>query len=513
MAYHDEPPLDLPCTFSTYLAAGDRYVSIKDFQKALLEYDKALHAKPSDKNCLIARGKCHLLNGDPTSALDDADSCIKDDKTFHRGLLLKAEALYLMGEFEHALVFYHRGQKLRPETEDFRLGIQKCQEAIDNSVGGPEVIQLDVESRKKSASKQRSTKKATRSNLGEMYDDRQFLEKLAKDSALMKDHNGKNSVGELIKHGIRYLDDRADFWTQQKPEYTRSRERTMLKPLPVESIKADLSAAIKLLDDKEFEESLKAVIDINTNVETHPDVNKGPMMCALQADINSVYGQALLALGKNEESITRHKKELAAAKKSGITDLKVRAMDNLAEAYVKNQNYKHAMNIYQDRLGNSTSEGEKAWHYHNWARCLLEEGLYEKSLQIAEQARDTAQKADDKVWELNSQIIVAQSLLKQTRIDEAQDAYVIAMAIAEDNKDDQCKAAINEQLLAIKAYRKAHPTANTTPAVSGIPAEENAVEEADSALSQEISTEDKETSDETLSASLPSEQPEASSTD
>ena len=84
------------------------------------------------------------------------------------------------------------------------------------------------------------------------------------------------------------------------------------------------------MDDKEFEESLKAVIDINTNVETHPDVNKGPMMCALQADINSVYGQALLALGKNEESITRHKKELAAAKKSGITDLKVRAMDNLA---------------------------------------------------------------------------------------------------------------------------------------------------------------------------------------
>ena len=70
------------------------------------------------------------------------------------------------------------------------------------------------------------------------------------------------------------------------------------------------------------------------------------------------------------------------------------------------------MNIYQDRLGNSTSEGEKAWHYHNWARCLLEEGLYEKALQIAIQARDTARKADDKVWELNSQIIVAQSFCK-----------------------------------------------------------------------------------------------------
>ena len=58
--------------------------------------------------------------------------------------------------------------------------------------------------------------------------------------------------------------------------------------------------------------------------------------------------------------------------------------------------------------------------------------------------------------------------MKQTNIDEAEDAYVMALAIAEGNNDDQCKAAINEQLNAIKAYRKAHPTA---PAVSGLPAE------------------------------------------
>ena len=40
-----------------------------------------------------------------------------------------------MGDFEHALVLYHRGNKLRPEQQEFRLGIQKAQEAIDNSIG------------------------------------------------------------------------------------------------------------------------------------------------------------------------------------------------------------------------------------------------------------------------------------------------------------------------------------------------------------------------------------------
>ena len=42
-----------------------------------------------------------------------------------QGLYQKAEALYAMGDFEFALVFYHRGHKLRPELEEFRLGIQK----------------------------------------------------------------------------------------------------------------------------------------------------------------------------------------------------------------------------------------------------------------------------------------------------------------------------------------------------------------------------------------------------
>lgn len=41
-----------------------------------------------------------------------------------------------MGDFEYALMYYHRGHHLRPELDEFRLGIQKAQEAIDNSIGG-----------------------------------------------------------------------------------------------------------------------------------------------------------------------------------------------------------------------------------------------------------------------------------------------------------------------------------------------------------------------------------------
>jgi len=52
-----------------------------------------------------------------------------------QGLFQKANALYQMGDFEYALVYYHRGSKLRPDLTEFTQGIHKAQEAINNSIG------------------------------------------------------------------------------------------------------------------------------------------------------------------------------------------------------------------------------------------------------------------------------------------------------------------------------------------------------------------------------------------
>ncbi len=71
------------------------------------------------------------------SLFRESYSYVKLNKLYisFQGLYQKAEALYSMGDFEYSLMFYHRGHKLRPELDEFRLGIQKAQEAIDNSIG------------------------------------------------------------------------------------------------------------------------------------------------------------------------------------------------------------------------------------------------------------------------------------------------------------------------------------------------------------------------------------------
>jgi len=55
---------------------------------------------------------------------------------------MKAEAYYQMMQFEYALMYYHRGNKIRPEVQAFRLGIQKSQEAIENSIGGKTMMSM-----------------------------------------------------------------------------------------------------------------------------------------------------------------------------------------------------------------------------------------------------------------------------------------------------------------------------------------------------------------------------------
>lgn len=45
---------------------------------------QALDLQPEDKSCLVARSKCYLQLGEASSALEDAEASLKEDKKYHR---------------------------------------------------------------------------------------------------------------------------------------------------------------------------------------------------------------------------------------------------------------------------------------------------------------------------------------------------------------------------------------------------------------------------------------------
>ena len=88
----------------------------------------------------IVRGGCKVRLSRALEALEDVDPVLDDNPKHPLALHVKADALYHLGNFEHALVFYQRG--LRNSTQDpeiFRLGIRRATKAIKNAIG-PKVL-------------------------------------------------------------------------------------------------------------------------------------------------------------------------------------------------------------------------------------------------------------------------------------------------------------------------------------------------------------------------------------
>ena len=60
-----------------------------------------------------------------------------------KAILIKAESLFNLCQFELALVYFHRGQSINsPEQDDFRLGVQKCSKTIQATVQDDRIFRL-----------------------------------------------------------------------------------------------------------------------------------------------------------------------------------------------------------------------------------------------------------------------------------------------------------------------------------------------------------------------------------
>lgn len=202
-------------------------------------YFQALELNPSDQNALVARSKCYLLLGDPAKGLQDAETALTNDKNNIRAIYQKAEALYFLGQFELSLMYFHRGLRLRPELNSFRLGVQKTQEAIEKTIGGfegqkpttttrksslkksPVQPKIEEKIRPKTSTKPNNTvsieKREARKLLGELCVDKEYLESLLKHPDLKRADTGTEQVSTLVIDAVKFLTIKQEFWRQQRP--------------------------------------------------------------------------------------------------------------------------------------------------------------------------------------------------------------------------------------------------------------------------------------------------------
>ncbi|XP_028636386.1 tetratricopeptide repeat protein 25 isoform X1 [Grammomys surdaster] len=471
----------LRSTFPSYVAEGERLYLCGEFSKAIQSFTNALHLQSGDKNCLVARSKCYLKMGDLEKSLNDAEASLQNDPTFCKGILQKAETLYTMGDFEFALVFYHRGYKLRPDRE-FKVGIQKAQEAINNSVGSPSSIKLENKGDLSFLSKQAESKKAqqkhlpikhlsyntkheikrkgslksektVRQLLGELYVDKEYLEKLLLDEDLIKGTIKKGlTVEDLIMTGINYLDTRSNFWRQQKPIYARERDRKLMQEKWLRDRKRSPSQTahyiLKSLEDidmlltsgsaegslQKAEKVLKKVLEWNQDEVPNKD--------ELVGNLYSCIGNAQIELGQMVAALQSHRKDLEIAKEHDLPDAKSRALDNIGRVFARVGKFQQAIDTWEEKIPLAKTTLEKTWLFHEIGRCYLELDQAWQAQSYGEKSQQYAEEEGDLEWQLNASVLVAQAQVKLRDFESAVNNFEKALERAKLVHNNEAQQAI-----------------------------------------------------------------------
>ncbi|NXM74481.1 TTC25 protein, partial [Serilophus lunatus] len=436
-------------TFGSLVTEGTALSRRGQHRKALGCFNNALKLRAGHKQCLVTRSKCFLRLGDTENSLRDAEASLQSDKTFYEGLYQKAETLYTMGDFEFALVFYHRGQRLRPDLKKFQLGINKAEEAIINCIGNPSSVKLEnkeglcfesrqAESRKtneklhnklskdqKLARKQEPVRnpKTERQLLGELYADRVYLEKLLKDEDLMQSSTRQGGrVADLVLGGISYLNQRRDFWQQQRPLYARAFERSRRrqrwvrdgKRNPAQTARAlakDMEDIGMLLARGSAEESCRKAERVLKKIQGWAD-DEVPNKKELIGNLHSCIGDAQLEMGQTEAALRSYKMDLACARQNDLPAAVSRALDNVGRAYARSGRFQQAIDTWSERIPMAESSLEKAWLFHEIGRCYLELGEAETAQDCGQKSLESADEEGDVEWQLNATVLVAQAQVK-----------------------------------------------------------------------------------------------------
>ncbi|NXT20462.1 TTC25 protein, partial [Syrrhaptes paradoxus] len=436
-------------TFPGFMTEGTLLCLRGQHGKALACFSNALKLRAGDRHCLAARSKCYLRLGDTENALKDAEASLQKDKTFSKGLYQKAETLYTMGDFEFALVFYHRGYRLHPELQQFLLGIEKCQEAIINCIGSPSSVKLELKEDLCFVSRQAESKKANqklqtqltkdqkrtkkqqpgrnpkteRELLGELYADKAYLEQLLQDEDLMESSTKEGTkVADLVWSGISYLDARSEFWQQQKPLYARMRERKLRQQRWIRDKKRKPAEVgryiVKSMEDIDMlltgdcpEESCKKAEQVLKTIQgwSEEDV---PNKNELIGNLHSCMGNAQLAMGQLEAALQSHRKDLELARQNDLPDAVSRALDNIGRVYARTGKFQEAIDTWEEKIPMVKSSLEKTWLFHEIGRCYLELNKAKEAKDYGEKSLQSANEGGDAEWQLHATVLVAQAQVK-----------------------------------------------------------------------------------------------------
>ncbi|KAL5965461.1 Tetratricopeptide repeat protein 25, partial [Taenia solium] len=368
-----------------------------------------------------------------------------------KAMLQMAEILYQSTAFESALVYFYRGKKIRPTSNDFILGVTKTKAAISNAIGDPRKVKFILSDEARDG-----TRNPSEVFLNELpaellnikhepkLSDKDFrqLERLMGKSCEAVQHfqqlsnseekyemylKNSKEISELAAEAYRYLRVRSEFWRQQEPMYNR-----------VKKCRRKTSRSISSKDDLNALQRLVHMLQDISAVQHAGDHSKALQLCAaLREDIKvlnpdfTALTEVMADLCAFEAVSNFHLQNYKEARDGFLAQLEIcrnenlqhhiaRCLENLGRAYAKLENYQAAKEVWTERLQYEMLSSDRSWLHFELGLCNMELGEYEEAVMNGLACKKGSEREFDMNWELKACVLIAQAHLALNNLNEAQ---------------------------------------------------------------------------------------------
>ncbi|GFW57616.1 tetratricopeptide repeat protein 25 [Trichonephila clavipes] len=421
-----------------HISEGNKLVHLFQYNKAMACFNVGLETQPNNIRCLLGKTKCLMGLGKYDEALQLAEKIIKLDPRYSEAFVLHGNASYFKGDFERSLRSFSSRLRNQPHSLIFRLGKQISKKAIDNSMNPDELLdETDVTEVNKLLMDK--TKKPDYRVHGNYFRKTSFAKDLKFIKSVLHD-KGLSSVSDKCQDLYQYLKGREEFWRFQEPDLTRrplKRKRKKSSSIQLLDLALKQSAAAeKYLLKGDIQMCKKTCHKTLKFVEIHfKDLSQESS--EIKTNIFHILGLACMFANDISSALIYHKLELKIAEGSGVVELKKKALFDIGEDYLKDENFKQALMIFRQSLNFIESEEEKAIIFYKIADCELHLDNLKNSANIGRKSLTIAASCNDFRLQCDATMLLAEVSIKENDMDEAKKLYKDALQIAEENKDSR----------------------------------------------------------------------------
>lgn len=306
--------------------------------------------------------------------------------------------------------------------------------------------------------------------LGELYEDKEYLSKLTKDKDFS--HNPNVKVTRLVGEALSYLDNRAEFWRQQKPVKVKKRDQAQLAhmiearnltaifdkgkeaklrieakekasaprkvPVSIRPVTSPRKASVtnalppptpsqKVQESEQQQKIVQSTFELIHHAMQRKDYEVAlrsarsllarlTELRGLQnrdkttADLFHLMGAIYQHLCNPTEALMYYRKEHSIGKEHRDGLIISRALSDMSRILVKSRKYKEAVSAFEEKIPYSSELSiERAWLYHDLGRCYLELKNDDRALDLGLRSASIADDLKDRRWGMNARLLIAQA--------------------------------------------------------------------------------------------------------